>query len=208
MRLMLKWTLALKYTKTNSKNSFIWLQKISAMCLWIISKYIFRKSKQYWLFPNSYQLVSTLSENYFQAILTFSEFISDTHTFRELPLIIVNNFAEFISNNIDNLRELIPHILHTFLQNLYLIILTFSKSYWQKIPHFWRVHIKQYWHFFDTNQWWHFQKVTFKLNYSKNFFSIPHNADILRELLPKIIDFFRVHIKHYSNFQRDTTKQK
>ena len=134
MRLMLKWTLALKYTKTNSKNSFIWLQKISAMCLWIISKYIFRKSKQYWLFPNSYQLVSTLSENYFQAILTFSEFISDIHTFRELTLTIVNNFAEFISNNIDNLRELIPHILHTFLQNLYLIILTFSKSYWQKIP--------------------------------------------------------------------------
>ena len=27
---------------------------------------------------------------------------------------MVKNFAEFISNNIDNLRELIPHILHTF----------------------------------------------------------------------------------------------
>ena len=36
------------------------------------------------------------------------------HTFRELPLITVNNLAEFLSNNINNLRGLIPHILHTF----------------------------------------------------------------------------------------------
>ena len=126
---MLKWTLALKYTKTNSKNSFIWLQKISAMCLWIISKYIFRKSKQYWLFPNSYQLVSTLSENYFQAILTFSEFISDIHfqgvnthnskkfcrvhikqyrQFKRVDTTYTSHFfAEFVSNNTDIFKELL-----------------------------------------------------------------------------------------------------
>ena len=86
--------------------------------------------------------------------------------------------------------------------------------------HFFRFHIKQYWHIhwvtpkqYDTfpniKQYWHFQRVSSKLNYSKNNFLeyISHNNDTFRELLANNIGFFRTHIKQYSHFHRVITKE-
>ena len=119
-------------------------------------------------FQSSYQTILTLSESYYQTR--------------------VNTFSEFISNITGTLRELLPNNTTHF--SRYQAILTFSESYCQTIlhtfpeltsnntdisrwllanntTHFSRVYTKQY---------WHFQRVSFKLNYSKKFFQSSYHT--------------------------------
>ena len=147
-------------------------------------------------FPR-HQTILIYSESYWQTV---------SHTFPELTSNNTDIFKELLVNNTTNFQ--ISYHQQT--------MLTFSKSYWQTISHtfpehtsnntdifrellanntthFSRVHIKQY---------WYFQRVPSKLNYSKKFFSefISHNTDTFRESLPNNIDLFRAHIKQYSHF--------
>ena len=113
-------------------------------------------------FQSSNQTILKLSESYYQTR--------------------VNTFSAFISNITGTLRDLLPNNTTHFARHQ--AILTFSESYGQTIlhtfpeltqkntdifrellanntTHFSRVYIKQY---------WHFQRVPSKLNYSKKFF--------------------------------------
>ena len=135
--------------------------------------------KQYWPFQGgNTRLYYTLFEGSYQTILR----LSGSHC-----QIKVNTFSEFISNITDTFRELLQNI--TTLFSRHQTVLTFPKSYWQTILytfleltssntgifkelltnntiHFSRVYIKQY---------WHFQRVTSKLNYNKSFFQISYH---------------------------------
>ena len=120
----------------------------------------------------------------------------------------VNTFSEFISNITGTLRELLANNTTHFSRHQ--AILTFSESYCQTIlhtspeltssimtfsellgnntTHFSRAYIKQY---------WHFQRVSFKLNYSKKFFqSSYHTILTLSESYYQTILTYSEHISN------------
>ena len=103
-------------------------------------------------------------------------------------------FSEFISNNTNTFRELLPN----------------------KSKNIFRVHIKYYWHFqgviskqyytlFQTSSNTDIFRVTGKQYYT--LFQTSSNTDIFRELLANnTTHFSRVYIKQYWHFQRIPSK--
>ena len=63
------------------------------------------------------------------------------HSFRQLLLLIVNTFSDFISNNIDNFRELITNYT-THFNDTTSDTHTFRELLPNKSKHIFRVHIK------------------------------------------------------------------
>ena len=138
------------------------------------SKHFFKFNiKQYWQFQGvTTEWYYTLFHSSYQTILTLSECYYQTR---------VNTFWEFISNITDTFRELLSNNTTHFSRDK--TVLTFSEYYWEVIqifPHFislsnntdiFRVTGKQcYTSRVYIKQYWHFQRVPSKLNYSKNFF--------------------------------------
>ena len=122
-------------------------------------------------------------------IHTFSEFISNnTHTFSELLpnkskhifRVHIKHYWHFegvtrkqyytlfqTSSNTDIFREFLSSKYYTLSLSLHQAILTFSELLANNTTHFSRAYIKQY---------WHFQRVSFKLNYSKKFFQSSYHT--------------------------------
>ena len=114
--------------------------------------------------------------------------------YSHFQIITTNNrkhVSDFISDNTYSFMELLLNNATHFSGHQTILTVT-GKQYY-------KVYIKQY---------WHFQSVPSKLNYNKNLFSenISHNNDTFAELLPNNIDLLGTYIRQHSYFHRVITK--
>lgn len=93
--------------------------------------------KQYYkLFQSSYQIVLTLLENYYQ---TVPQNITLLNLYQTILTVFwsyhykLPTFSEFISNYVDNFRELLPLIAAYFFLSSYQLMLIHSVSYYQMV---------------------------------------------------------------------------